>query len=203
LLLSAGLLGGVTRAQAAERLVLTYGPVGDSVEVAELRTFVETGEIPRTLRPYLRLTNTDPEAVRVLLNKEVTVSLRFLDRALNTLPGEYALFQLGTVIHTPTRTANIQALRAAVVLSASDDNKLSLLEFLENYPTRDVVIDGVAVQRVAQFVGRVRSDVRQRLQAIEQRLDVWLAVAQDLLQGLVCDCEAPASTSRDSGTGTR
>lgn len=194
-----GVLGSATRSIAADKLVFTFGPIGDSVTIEELQRYAETGEVPRTLRPYLRFANADSEAVRAVLTREATISLKFLDRVLNTLPGEYALFQLGTLIHTPTRTANIQALRASLVLSASDDNRISLLEFLEKYPTQDVVIDGVKLLRVARTVTRVKNQVAAKLEDLERRLEGWLAVAQDLLSGLVCDCEAaPTSDSTPS-----
>lgn len=192
---SVGVLGGTSRSMAAEKLVLTFGPLGDSIEIAELKNFVETGDIPRSLRPYLQLTKADPDVVRAIFRKEARVGLRFLDRALNTLPGEYGLFQLGTLVHTPPRVANIQALRAAVILSVSDDNQISLLEFLENYPTPTVVIDGVALLRVAQVVGRVTAQVADRVAEIERRLDAWIAVGRDLLENLVCECPPPTGTA--------
>lgn len=38
--------------------------------------------------------------------------------------------------------ANAKALRGALIAAASDDNKVSLLEVLDNYPTRQVYVDG-------------------------------------------------------------
>lgn len=195
-----GVLGCAPRSVAAEKLVFTFGPLGDSVTIEELKLYAETGEVPRTLRPYLRFANADSEAVRAVLTREATISLRLLDKVLNTLPGEYGLFQLGTLIHTPTRTANIQALRASLVLSASDDNRISLLEFLEKYPTQDVVVDGVKLLKLARTVSRIKDQVAAKLEDIERRLEGWLAVAQDLLNDLVCDCEAAPTPSSSPST---
>ncbi len=52
------------------------------------------------------------------------------------------LDQVGETIQTPTQTANRQALRAAIALSANPDNQLSILEIIENYPTAEVQVDG-------------------------------------------------------------
>ncbi len=170
---------------AAEKLVFTYGLLGDSVTVQELEVFAETGKVPTMLRPYLRLTRTDPEVVRNFLTQEVTISYKTLDKTLNTLPGEYLLFQVGKIIHTPQRVANVQALRAALVLSALKDNKITLLEFLQQYPGQQVTVDGVALLRAA----RKFRPYLEKAQLLKDRLDGWVMVAKDFLDDLVCDCE--------------
>lgn len=175
--------------QAAERVVLTYGAFQRSLSVSDLTALAEQAEVSRDLKAYLKLTKTSPTSLRSILNSELTVGQRFLDKSLNTLPGEFALFHIGTIIHTPARVANIEALRSAVVLSTSRDNKLSLLEFLQNYPTQEMYIDGLQLLKVSQQVNRFVGDVKTRLSPI-------FAGLQDLLSGLICDCpEEPASSN--------
>jgi len=165
---------------AAERLYFTYGPLGRSISIQELRDFAETGEASRQLRWYLNVANLEPERFRAVLTKEIPLSLRFVDRVTYSLPGEFALFQLGQVVHTRSRQANIQALRSSLILSVSEDNRLTLLEFLENYPTQGIYVDGVALARVANKVKDVVNDIEPVVVSI-----------QEFLEGLVCDCEAP------------
>lgn len=175
--------------QAAERVVLTYGAFQRSLSVSDLTALAEQEAVSRNLKAYLKLTKTSPTSLRSILNSELTVGQRFLDKSLNTLPGEFALFHLGTIIHTPARVANIEALRSAVVLSTSRDNKLSLLEFLQNYPTQEMYIDGLQLLKVGKQVNRFAGDVKTRLAPI-------FAGLQDLLSGLICDCpEEPASSN--------
>jgi len=185
--LSVGVIAPPPPAVAAEKLIFTFGILGDSVTVKELEIFAETGQVPTMLRPYLKLTKTDPEVVRNFLTQEATISYRTLDKTLNTLPGEYLLFQMGKIIHTPARVANIQALRSALVMSALKDNKVSLLKFLQQYPLRDVTVDGVALLKAARKVG----PYIQKVELIQDRLDGWVAIAKDFLDELVCDCEPP------------
>lgn len=52
------------------------------------------------------------------------------------------LDRLGAVIQTPSNRANRQALRSALVLSASDDSQMTLLEILPNYPTSELHVKG-------------------------------------------------------------
>lgn len=183
--LSVGAIGSAAPVVAAEKLVFTFGILGDSVTVKELEVFAETGKVPTMLRPYLKLTKTNPEVVRNFLTQEATISYRTLDKTLNTLPGEFLLFQVGKIIHTPERVANIQALRSALVMSALKDNKVSLLKFLQQYPLQEVTVDGVALLRAARKVG----PYIKKAELIKDRLDGWIAIAKDFLDDLVCDCE--------------
>lgn len=169
---------------AAERLYFTYGPLGRSFSIEDLRTFAETGQPTRQIRWYLNLVNAEPEDFRRVLTKPIPVSRRLINRIAYSLPGEFALFQLGEVIHTKSRRANIQALRAALVLSVSDDNRLSILEFLENYPTQGVYIDGVVLARVARNVKDVVEDIEPVVVAVEE-----------VLGDLICDCNSNQTTA--------
>jgi hypothetical protein len=184
--LTISLLGPGQKAQAAEELVFTYGPLGRSIAISELEEFAETGEPSSSLRWYLRLANLDSEVFRAILTTEVPLSLRFLDRSLNSIPGEFALFQIGQVIDAGSGYTNIRALRSALVLSASENDRVSLLAFLQNYPLRQITIDGVSLARVSREVGTVVSDVERRLVTI-------VPVVQDILEGVICNCPPAVS----------
>lgn len=169
---------------AAERLYFTYGPLGRSFSIEDLRTFAETGESTRQLQWYFNLANTEPEDFRQVLTKPIPVSRGLINRITYSLPGEFALSQLGEVIHTKSRRANIQALRAALVLSVNDDNRLSILEFLENYPTSGVYIDGVVLARVIRNVKDVVEDIEPIVVAVEE-----------VLGNFICDCNSNQTTA--------
>ncbi|NER01139.1 MAG: alpha/beta hydrolase [Cyanothece sp. SIO2G6] len=175
------------KVSAAERIVFTYGPLNRSLSVEELREFADTREASSSLRFLANVSNQDLDIIHQVFTQEVRLNLRFLDRLLNSLPGEYMLFQTGQVLQTPSDRANIQALRAAFILSASDDNYVSLLELLENYPVSDLVVDG---RRLARDVREVRAFVERT----EERLSPQLAIAQEILQGLICECDAATAT---------
>ena len=165
--------------QAAERLYVTYGPLGRSFSIEELRNFADTGETTRRLRWYLNLANVEPEKFRQILTKQVPVNLKLIDRITYSLLGEFALFQVGQVVHTKSRRANIQALRAALIISTTNDNKISILEFLENYPTQGMYIDGVVLARVVRDVKDVVDDIEPVVVAVEE-----------FLANLICECDS-------------
>jgi hypothetical protein len=173
-----------TPTSANKQLVLTFGPLMGSLPIEELETFAETGQVPSSVGFYLNLAKVQPEDFRKILTQEVQVSYKLLDRLLNSLLGEYLLFQVSQVIHTRSRRANIQALRSALVLSAIGDNRISLLEFLQKYPNQQVYVNGAKLSRVGGFAKRGLAGVED-----------WLLEVQASLANRVCDCESDQTTA--------
>jgi hypothetical protein len=178
----AGFLLGTPRVEAAEEIVFSYGPIQQSFAVENLEAFVETGEIARDVKVLVRYSGQEPETLRRLMSAELSVDFLFLYDLFSTLPGEYALFELGDIIHTKSRRANIQALRSAIVLSARDDNRISLLDFFKNYPLDQMYIDGRKALRIA-------SDVSDIVESVSEFLQVPVAVMRDLVGPLICECD--------------
>lgn len=163
LTVSVGTLLYSTVGQAAEKVTLRYGIFQESISVAELASFAETGNPSPTLAAYMKLANKKPEEVRDALNKQVNISAVVLDHALNNAIGERVLDEVGTTIHTATNTANRQALRSALVLSASDDGKVSLIEAIQKYPTQEVEVEGDRLVDTALKLSELESGLRKIL----------------------------------------
>lgn len=153
---------------AAEKVVLKYGFFQESLSVAELSSFAETGDPSPTLAAYMKLANKEPEEIRNALTREVKVSAIVLDRVLNNFIGERVLDEVGKTIRTSTNTANRQALRSALVLSASDDGKLSLIEAIEKYPTQEVEVEVDQLVDTAVKLGELESGIRRILGVLEK-----------------------------------
>lgn len=147
---------GVNPASAAEQVRLNYRGFSRSVPVALLEVLADTGETSGVLRGVLNQGGQDGGELRALLTRQLPVDPVVLDRSLNSRPGEWMLDYLGQSIHTGTGTANRQALRSALVVSASNDKQITLLEVLQNYPTAEVVLEGDNIQaaynRLASFL---------------------------------------------------
>jgi hypothetical protein len=147
-------------AVAADRVVFKYKILRESVSVAELTTFAETGQASTDLQTYFRLSGQKPETVRQTLTKPMRVNPVLLDRVLNSPLGNTVLDPLGQAIQTPKGGAERQALRGAMAVSASD-GQLTILEILQNYPTQEVIVDGDRIEgayrRLNEFVDRLRN----------------------------------------------
>lgn len=146
-------------AEAAETVILKYKILRESISVPELKTLAQTGELSPSLKVYLLLAKKKPEELRDALTKPVTVDGVVLSKVLNSFPGEFLLDQVSEVIHTPSDRSSRQALRSALVNSALADNKIRLIEVLENYPTSEVHVEGDrladAYRSIDNVVGRL------------------------------------------------
>jgi len=145
-------LGAAPSALAAEEVVLRYRSFSRTVAIADLATLAETGEAPAGLTGLLDQVGQSPETLQTVLNHRVITDGVVLDKALNSLPGEWLLDQLGQTIRPVSGEASRQALRSALVLSASDDGELTLLEVLQTYPTETVVLE---VDQVESVLARI------------------------------------------------
>lgn len=162
-LASMTLLSAAPAATAAEEVVLRYRGLSRTVAVTDLATLAETGEAPARVAGLLNQTNQRPETLQSVLNHRITADAVVLDKTLNSLPGEWLLDQLGQAIRPASGEARRQALRSALVLSASDDGELTLLEVLQNYPTETVVLE---MDQVETLVSRIE----ERLQPLSRIL---------------------------------
>ncbi|BAU10928.1 hypothetical protein LEP3755_14200 [Leptolyngbya sp. NIES-3755] len=186
--ISTGVVSYAVPSIAAERVILTYGFFQETFSIQDMQTFVETGQLAPVRQFQLRLAGADPEALRSFLNQEVNVNFLTLDRTLNSLPGEFLLQQLGQVIYNRRRVAPIQSLRSAIVLSAKDDNTVSMLQFLQNYPLPEVFFDGRQIARTSQKVSTVRETARNQLQTITSMM-------QQVLGEPLCRCDSETITT--------
>ena len=169
-----GMSAVVPSAIAAEQVVIHYLMFERSIAVEDLATFAETGELSNDLERYVEQTGKDPEALQNALNRTVPMRLALLDLTLNTFLGELLLDEVGQLIRTPSDTANREALRSALVLSAADDDAISVIELVENYPTSEVHLEGDRIVDTYYAVS-LWSDRAQELFDVFETLSEWQA----------------------------
>jgi hypothetical protein len=116
------------------------------------------------------------------LNQQFQVSASLLDTILHPILREYALFRVGQIIHTPSRSANIQALRSAIMFSVLEGDRLSFLEVLQHYPTHEMYINRVALLNTIRTTDAFVQD-RGR------DLEDWLVGAQHQAAKRFCNCD--------------
>ena len=148
----AGILFYSNAATAAQKVVLKYSAIRMTLPISELEIFAETGKMSPALEMLLGKANKNPETVRRSLIRPVKVNQSFLDRALNSQVGEVILDEVSQVIRTPSGNTNREALRSALLLSASHDNEMTLLETMKNYPNPEVHVEG---DRLVEVYGKL------------------------------------------------
>lgn len=174
-------------------LIIQFGLLGRTIPLQALTRFAETEELSRGWRNNFNLAGVDPENVRTALNQQVPVDVLFLDSNLNNLLGEYLLFHLGQVVGTQANTANIQAMRSALILSAADDNRLSLLEIIQRYPTPNIFLDARELARFGRSISRFSAS--NAIATVGFTLEDWFLDLQAAAIESLCTCEGGSTAS--------
>jgi hypothetical protein len=158
---SASILSSSSRAFGAEKIVLTFGPIRQAINISDLEDFAKDGKTTPTLRQIIGASKMDAGTLRGLIGLEIGLKPANLARVIYSTPGEKITDEIGQAIRTQRRTESGKALRAAVILAASDDGKLSILEILKKYPLAEVYVDvasiGAAVAKVQGLAGNLQT----------------------------------------------
>lgn len=141
-------------ALAAQQINFKYQSLRESLSVQELSEFATAGKTSPKLEVYLKLSRVDPKQIRQTLANEVSISSAELEQYLNSWSGKLVLDEVSQIIQTGSGQANKQALRSALLLSTTKDNKFSLVEVFQNYPVEQVEID---IDRLIQTDRRINS----------------------------------------------
>lgn len=173
-LFSAGIAISLSPKQAlsSEQVIFTYGGFTQSVSLDELQDFANTGEISSSLDTLLDYSNQNPFFMRWILRQEFPANNKIVSDLLNTLPGEYVLSQTGNVVGSKAERANVTALRGALIKSASDNNLVSLIELLANYPTEEVYVNG-------KILAQMRENLNQFVEETSRYIKIPLNLPQN------------------------
>jgi hypothetical protein len=154
---------------AADKVVVRFGPFAESISLAELQEAADTGEFPRGWELYTG--SISPEQRRLFveaLRVKIPIDVVTLSSLLNTEIGTSILTRLSQAL-VRKDDAGVQALRAAFVLGARENQGLSLLNFIAAYPSQHLEIDVLQALQVARGLNRYTEkfiDAQRELQSI-------------------------------------
>lgn len=138
-----------------KRIYFIFGPLIRSISVSDLEKFSSHGIASGDIGNFLKFSKIDANVVRAQLSKEFQLDLIETSNILNNPVGVAILTKLGDAVHPHlTKTASVQAVRAAIIASLQDDNKLTPLEVLKNLPV-DMDIEVEAVLKLKDELGSV------------------------------------------------
>jgi len=167
-----GILGTVTSllmagsAQATQQVYISLGLMEFSVSVSSLESYAKEGTITRELAAYRHyLTPQQQEQFRELLTTGSDLDAVAIAQFLYSPQGKTLLKQLGEIIDTKQRQGGFYAIRSALILAAADEGGLTLLNFLEHFPTQGLRINSNEGWQLFKEFTRL---VRETEQAVAQ-----------------------------------
>lgn len=147
---------------AAERLVVSYGPLQRSVPVSAVRTFIQAGEVTPEIRAYATLLNSQELTnLRNSLQGGVKLGVVPVDNFLSSSMGTSLLQQVGQIIRIGPNLTGEKAVSAALILSAAKDDGINLVNFLETFPNSEVFVDGLRLQDTVAQVQNLVDEARK------------------------------------------
>lgn len=151
-------------AQAAETVYVSLGLLEVSVSVESLEKYAKEGIISQELSAYTRyLTKEQQAKLQEILTTPAELDTIAIAQFLYSPQGEAILRQLGSIIDTKARQGGFYAIRGALILAAADEEGLTLLNFLQHFPT-----DGLRINsdRGLELVNQLSDFIKETDQAV-------------------------------------
>ena len=168
-------------ALGAERIYVTYGPVEVSVPIESLALFAKEGKIDSNLDGFAQYANESQLAeIRSALQAKAEISQVTIAQFLYTPQGEVLLKRLGRLIQTKARQPGFYAIRAALILAASDPEGLTIVNVLRKFPTYGIRIDIARGLAIANELTSLINRSNQTIAGVAQ-----LSEAQAALQSTI------------------
>ncbi|AVH66282.1 putative dienelactone hydrolase [Nostoc sp. 'Peltigera membranacea cyanobiont' N6] len=161
-----------TSVKATQTVVLRYGMWEESISVNDLQSIAETGQVPQKYKVY---TNKFPSEKRQkflkVLQTKKSVNFVTLSRLLYTSVGSTILQDFARLTSRKD-DAGMQALRTALVHGSKPKEGLSIIGFIQNYPSERLVINLEEASQVFSNLNLSYQQTNQFMQAITPRLAV-------------------------------
>jgi hypothetical protein len=146
----------VSKANAAEKIKITYGIFSRTIKVSSLKNFAEEGNSSKKLKRILKATGSPNKEIRSVLNKDFEVPITIASKLVYSEIGNVFLTRLSSIIHPPRaddEKTGMLALRSSVIQGIYKGNgKINLIRFFESYPTKTVILNVNALSKVMNKV---------------------------------------------------
>ena len=170
---TAGLGAMAAHAQALEAVQLSYGElVSEPIPLEDLEQFAFSGIPSKDIQLVLDILRIDQELAQDLLTREIPIDFQQIREASETFIGATFWQLVGTAISLTDTTGQAWEHVRDALLNAASDDRLSLLEVLQNVEAGLMVID---TQRLS-----VLSQVQAEVGNVLPLLPVFQFVESDL-----------------------
>lgn len=148
----------------AERLTLSYGIAARSIPINSLETYARTGKVDDELAAYVQYADkAQLTQLRQVLLTPIPLNAVAVSQFLYTPIGKRLLENLGEVIQQGSGINGFYAIRASLILAATDPQGLTLLNVLRKFPSRSISIN---LSRSLEIAGAFQKVVNQTQEAI-------------------------------------
>lgn len=137
---------GIPAVEAAQTITIRFGPYEQSVRIADLEEFANTGKLPSSLEA---LSPVLPRGMQGFLQRRLEIDPRTADNFTSELEKTSFGRQFITSLRTALPGSSIESVQGAISLALRQVNGLSVVGFLQAYPQENVTIDATKAISVA------------------------------------------------------
>ena len=137
---------GIPSAEAAQTITIRFGPYEQSVKIADLEEFANTGKLPSSLEA---LSPVLPSGMQGLLQQRLEIDPRTADKFTSELQKTSFGREFISSLRTALPGSSIESVQGAVSLALRQVNGLSVVGFLQAYPQENITIDATKAISVA------------------------------------------------------
>ena len=139
----------IPSANAAQTITIRFGPYEQSIKVADLEEFANTGKLPLSLQA---LAPVLPKETRNILQKRLEIDPQTADNFTDELQKTSFGKQFITSLRTALPGSSIESIQGAISLALRQVNGLSVVGFLQAYPQENVTVDATkAISLAVRF----------------------------------------------------
>lgn len=153
-----------SKVNGAEEILLDYGPLEFSLSVESLEIYAREGKITGKLKDYARfLTPEQLNKLQTALVTSAEITPLAVAQFLYSTQGEKILEQVGQIVQTKARQPGFYAIRSALILSAAEEEGLTPLNILKQFPTYGIRLNSA---RGFQIIENLSNIVQKTAKAI-------------------------------------
>jgi hypothetical protein len=141
-----------SKANAADKIRLIYGPFNCSLSVESLKTYAETGEITPEFQPYTKFLNQQSLLqLRHWLQKDFERDVIGIRDYTHSPQGEELLQEIGNVVTTHSERNGFYALRSALIQAAANTEDWTILDVIQQFPNEHMQINTQELFKLKSF----------------------------------------------------
>ena len=160
----------ITGVSAAEDIFLDYGSFQFSLSIESLDTYAKTGKIEGNLADYaIFLHEEQLEKLKTALLTNADISHLSVAQFLYSYQGEKILEKIGQVIQTKSGQSGFYGIRSALIMAAADEEGLTLLNFLKQFPTKGIRINSERGFEIIEKLSNIIQETSKEIADIEQK----------------------------------
>jgi predicted dienelactone hydrolase len=160
-------------AYSAERIQFFYGPVGSTIELKELEEIAKTGKLEENSSILDNFLNDEQLVLfQSFLNTRFELDVVAISNISYSSAGSRLLQRLGQVIQTENSLNGFKALRAALTFAAADEEGLTVMNVIRQFPLETIQINLPLTLKLAKeneeiFLKQTKvvADIRQLAQS--------------------------------------